>query len=221
MKEKLKELFKNKKFIFGIAIWVVVAIYLVSCIIFTAKNVYAYDMVDTGLWSTDRRELTLSNGDSVEIYQFSALSSMPYLTIIYDGNTDTYDCIYTDAKPIVKEGSKGHYAYHPGNHYIYEYVVKDTNWSLYTTMMIDRGIDYGNYSLMFTNYDLVDSNGEIFFKGAPTVPTITQTDLTGAKIVEKATAVIGLLIPLLIVSVVGFLAFRKGWKFLVTNLKRA
>lgn len=221
MKEKLNELFKNKKFIFGIAIWVVVAIYLVSCIIFTAKNVYAYDMVDTGLWSTDRRELTLSNGDSVEIYHHSALESMPYLTIIYDGNTNTYDCIYTDAIPICKEGNYGHYVFYTGNHYIYEYVVKDSNWSLYSSTMIDRGIDYNNYSLIFTNYDLVDDNGEIFFKGAPTVPTITQTGLTGAKIVEKATAVIGLLIPLLVISAIGFLAFRKGWKFLVTNLKRA
>ncbi len=84
--------------------------------------------------------------------------------------------------------------------------------------------DNVSYSVNYTNYDILDDEGNLVFQGAPQIPEITKTlveQTTQTQIQEQLKLMITGFLKYLIVFVISVIAFWKGWKFLSKQLKRA
>ena len=100
----------------------------------------------------------------------------------------------------------------------------DTSWVKvseynYLTDLRIHGYNEGTEEFLYSSFDLFNSDGELFFQRAP----IRESFLAQMKKVEMGAMMktVVYLIPLLIVLLVSFLAFRKALAWLLKVLRKA
>lgn len=218
MFKKIKNwLVEDKRRIISIFVYGFVVFYAFYVIFFAVKTVNAAELVEEMSWTYEERILTLDNGQEIPLYKDGNCTEYQYCYIQYDKQNSDYCVWYTDLL-IVPDSSNSTYTYLDGIKCIYS--VKSDAFSYFNgkheiALNSDRG------ELVYSNVDIYTTDGNLFFLKAPTPLVIIQTELSGAKIVQKTLQIIGGLIPVLALSVIGFLAFRKGWKLLATSLRQA
>lgn len=154
--------------------------------------------------------LDFSNSDSSYV---DYISSCNYVAVMSNGN------VYFSKYPFTVKPS-----------YFYLYYGGDSNYLYYRSDIksISRAssntIYYSSSEFTYANHDICDvDTGDVFFSVAPPVIPTPTTAPAGATVGVTTEMLLGVLAELkpiilgLIVSVVGFVAFRKAWNWVLTN----
>lgn len=154
--------------------------------------------------------------------------------VFYGSDAGTYFCVgfndYSEGyNNIVAKNYDGTYFDMCGfGQCAYYYLNEDTAEWTFDLEFSDKK-DFNGKSLfgvitpIYSNIDIYDENGKVFFHKTPMSgkATLLRRAITPQKITEMTLMGIGGILAVVAVSVIGFQAFRKGWKFLKTTLHRA
>lgn len=214
---KLKEWFKaDKRRIGSVVIYALIILYVVYCAWFSCSKAYASDLVSDG-FIAEEQVITLENGMDITLYPNNVHTDLEYCVIVYNDNSDYYSVFYSNQSFYTNDDGTTLY-----------------NRSGSSTCQHNGGININDCSTIYMTIGITDTfcwsnhnilcgeNGtEVFFMQAPITPLIRGTKLSGVKIVQLTLAGIGGVIVVCLISLVGFLALRKAWRFLVQNLRQA
>ena len=140
--------------------------------------------------------------------------TFPYYTITQYG--DDIELILTEKKGIVTEPGRlvftdTNYVVYKWNNNVWNRIANSTGSPLTKT--------FGNRIIIYNNYDILDSDGNVVFQKAPIKVSFIDTMKT-VKMGATMTTVVSL-IPLLILLLASLMGFRKAWAWLSKVLRKA
>lgn len=83
---------------------------------------------------------------------------------------------------------------------------------------------YENYKdfIVYSNYDIYDTSGELVFQGAPQVTEITKILMEQTeKVGMTPLGLVKIILPIVTITIVGLIGFWKAWHFLLKQLKKS
>ena len=212
--EKFKDFFKKPH---NVVILVIMILY----VIFGLRSVAnASELVsDVPDWQVGvEQTVTLPSGREVVIYPNGAYSDCPYVAIIEE--IDGWGEIYYSSSQFRRYSE---YAIQSDSG-IYVHRILDGN-TIDTVIDTELTFEYEYYNgeyVCWSNFDILSEDGkEVFFQGASLLTTKGVANLTPKMIVQMTLKGIGGIMVVCLTLVIGFLAFRKGWQFLKTQLHQA
>lgn len=189
----------DKRRIGAVVIWSFIVFYAIFCVFFSVKKAYA---------------------DTVKLPEYPS-EFQYYIVIQGNGSTDLicFDTYYDGADKLVFDVDNGKIS-NIGKSEGYRLV--DNSWQLYSSNN-PYMFPYGVERILFSNVDIYDINDTLFFLKTPLATShLTMWESqTGGTILQKVMTPLGGVVAFLIVFLIGFLAFRKGWRFLAKNLQGA
>lgn len=169
-----------------------------------APLVLALVMVCGSCLTVFAAEIDYSSGPSGCTYQIVVKRLSDDATCVFTSDSRFVYCYYSSGN--------GGYVYCPGNFDIW------VNGSVNKTLSSTTGIP-GEYSILSTNFDMLDENGEVFFQQPPDPPTLAPIAETAGMsgVLEQ----LMMILPIGLVCLVGWIALRKALKILPQILHRA
>lgn len=160
--------------------------------------------------------LKYEDSDDGTVYDFMAFSVPVYINT----NKSTSVSIYYQYKYNSSPYKCNTYHFDVRNSCFY------TGWCGYSIIedSSSSNTDYfssgfsGEYEIVYSNYDILDENGEVVFQQPPQVQETTLAPIVEGVEAKKTLAEVVGILPVVLVVVVGLMAIRKALKFLKRTL---
>lgn len=161
-------------------------------------------------------------------------SDLPYHIISYDRSSDSYYLFYFDKYSYSGSGSQWKMFFDCKNIY---YVYSDSKWvkhifyndislyhlACYVSTNGNVVTDLGSQSLALSNFNILDENNHVLFFGSNQQNGDESVSFIGnsftASCFDSVLSGINVILPLVLVTVVCLLGFRKAWQFLKSQVK--
>ena len=161
-------------------------------------------------------------------------SDSPYHIISYDRSSDSYYLFYFDKYYYSGTGPQWKMSFDSKNIY---YVYSDSKWVkhvyadgsssnhlvCYVSNSGDVVSDLGGQYLSLSNFNILDENKHILFFGTNQQNGDESVSFIGnsftASSFDSVLSGINVILPLVLVTVVGLLCFRKAWQFFKSQVK--
>lgn len=162
-------------------------------------------------------DVVLPSGTVVTVYPDGYYSDCPYVVIVEMPDNIGSGQIYYSSSPIRLYDDSGVSFISSGG--IYEELIFN---DIRDDSLNYNYVGYNSSPIVWSSYDVPCSDGDTIFFHQASLPRVQGVaKMTPKMIVQMTLQGIGGIMAVVVLSVVGFLAFRKAWNFLKTALHQA